>query len=53
MIEKDTPATTILMLDRLMHHALDLELYAIVRIYCTEIINTIALLEQSVIEFGV
>lgn len=52
-MKKDTPAATILMLDRLMHHALDLELYNIVRIYCNEIINTIALLDQSVIESGV
>lgn len=52
-MKKDTPAANILMLDRLMHHALDLELYSIVRIYCTEIIDATALLEQSVIKLGV
>ena len=52
-MKKNTPAANILILDKLIHHALDLELYSIVRIYCTEIINTITLLEQSVIELGV
>jgi hypothetical protein len=52
-MEKDTPAANILMLDKLMHHALSLGLYNIAKTYYIEIINATTLLEQSVIELEI
>lgn len=45
-----TPAARILILHRLIHQAADFQLYSAVKLYCTEILNDIALLERNIYE---
>ena len=45
-----TPSRRILILHRLIHRATDLQLYSVVKLYCNEILNDIALLERDICE---
>ena len=47
---QETPAARILIYARLIHLAADLQRYSIAKIYCTEIIKDIALLERNIYE---
>ena len=45
-----TPAARILILHRLIHQSTDFQLYNAAKLYCTEILNDIALLERNIYE---